>query len=143
MSAVLVVLSVVALAAQETRSDPFEPRGAQGGRIIFRTICATCHGRDARGSGPLAGSLKTRPADLTRIAQRRGGTFPAQWVAERIDGREYVETHGPSEMPVWGEGIAHAVPDVGLREERIDRAIGMLVEYLATIQDPSGRPRRR
>jgi mono/diheme cytochrome c family protein len=143
MSALLVLLSVAALASQESRSDPFEPRGAEGGRIIFRTICTTCHGRDAKGSGPLAGSLKVRPADLTRLAERHGGTFPALWVAQRIDGREYVELHGPSEMPVWGEGIAHAVPDVGLREERIDRAIGMLVEYLATLQERSGRRRRR
>jgi mono/diheme cytochrome c family protein len=134
MSALLVVLSVVALAAQDG-SDPLEPRGAEGGRIIFRTICATCHGRDARGSGPLADSLKTPPANLRRIAERHGGTFPARWVAERIDGREYVELHGPSEMPVWGEGIAYAVPDVGLREERISRAIGMLVEYLAKLQE--------
>jgi len=134
MSVSLLLLAILSGSAQAEPSDPFEPKGAAGGRIIFRTICATCHGRNARGSGPIAEALKVPPADLTRIAARRGGRFPADWVAARIDGRDYIEVHGPSEMPVWGEGLAYAVADPELREARVKRAIGMLVEYLATIQ---------
>jgi mono/diheme cytochrome c family protein len=140
MSVTVLLVAALSVAAQAERSDPFAPTGAVGGRIIFRTICATCHGRNARGSGPIADALKVPPADLTRIAERRGGTFPADWVAARIDGRDYIEVHGPSEMPVWGEGLAYAVADRELREARIERAIAMLVEYLATIQRSEAPP---
>lgn len=45
------------------------------GPDLFRTYCAACHGADARGGGPAASSLTAKVPDLTRIAQRRDGTF--------------------------------------------------------------------
>jgi mono/diheme cytochrome c family protein len=115
------------------------PTGAAGGKIIFRQLCASCHGKDARGNGPVAKTLKTHPADLTRIAERHG-SFPADLVAAHIDGRESVEAHGSREMPVWGDNLAQAVPNEGLREERIDRAIQMVVQYLEGIQTVQAKP---
>jgi hypothetical protein len=46
--------------------------------------------------------LKVPPADLTRIAARRGGRFDAAEVAAYIDGRVDITAHGRREMPVWG-----------------------------------------
>ena len=46
------------------------------GAELFKTYCAVCHGIDAKGNGPMAKSLKTAPADLTRIAARNRGSFP-------------------------------------------------------------------
>jgi len=112
-----------------------EPTGPAGGKIIFRQVCATCHGTDARGTGPVAESLKTPPADLTRIAARRGGTFPAEEIATFIDGRKDVASHGSREMPVWGDSLAQAVNNKDTRERRIERAIDMLVQYLETLQE--------
>jgi mono/diheme cytochrome c family protein len=112
-----------------------EPTGAAGGKIIFRQICATCHGTDARGTGPVAESLKTPPPDLTRISARRGGDFPAETIASFIDGREKLGAHGPRDMPVWGDSLAQAVDDSYTRERRIDRAVYMLVDYLKTLQE--------
>ena len=40
---------------------------ALAGRDLFEFYCATCHGRDGKGAGPVAGALKTRPADLTAL----------------------------------------------------------------------------
>ena len=110
------------------------PTGAAGGKIIFRQICATCHGTDARGTGPVAKSLKTPPADLTQIATRHGGSFPADEITTFIDGRKDVAAHGSREMPVWGDSLARAVNDNDTRERRIERAIQMLVQYLQTLQ---------
>jgi mono/diheme cytochrome c family protein len=110
------------------------PTGSAGGKIIFRQVCATCHGTDARGTGPVAKSLKTPPADLTRIATRRGGTFPSDEVATFIDGRKDVAAHGSREMPVWGDSLAQAVDNKDTREKRIEEAIHMLVQYMETIQ---------
>ena len=45
------------------------------GLELFQAYCATCHGREAKGGGPMAASLKTPPADLTTIAKRNKGTF--------------------------------------------------------------------
>ena len=46
------------------------------GRDIYRFYCASCHGADGQDDGPIAPALKTRPADLTRLAIRNAGTFP-------------------------------------------------------------------
>jgi len=119
-----------ALAAQ-----PEPPKGVEGGRLIFRTLCASCHGTDARGKGPLAEHLATPPLDLTQITARRAGAFPSELIASYIDGREDVPLHGPREMPVWGEGLATAVGNPSEREARISRAVAMLVEYLESIQE--------
>ena len=122
-----------AAAGQPASSEP--PQGAEGGNSIFRTICSSCHGTDARGGGPVAESLKTKPSDLRRIAQRRGGAFPEGDVARYIDGRTRTPAHGTSEMPVWGDSLAKAVSDEQEREQRIGRAVEMLVAYLKTIQE--------
>ena len=129
LAAAISCLSLPAAATDE--SEP--PTGAAGGKIIFRQTCASCHGKDALGAGPVAKSLKTPPADLTRIAARRGG-FSADAVAAFVDGRENVAAHGPREMPVWGESLAQAVSDKDVREARIARAIQMVVQYVETIQ---------
>jgi len=115
-------------------AQPEPPKGAEGGRLIFRTLCASCHGTDARGKGPLAEHLATPPLDLTQMKARRAGAFPSDLIASYIDGREDVPLHGPRDMPVWGEGLATAVSSPGEREARISRAVAMLVEYLETIQ---------
>jgi hypothetical protein len=82
----------------------------------------------------VAASLKIRPADLTAIAARAGGRFPADAMRETIDGRAPMPAHGPRVMPVWGYELeARAPEDVPARAS----AQGMtdrLVEYLRSIQ---------
>ncbi len=65
--------------------------------------CADCHGRDARGNGPLAASLPKAPKDLTTISARNGGTFPADWVMSTIDGFNRGTHAGPDPMPHFGD----------------------------------------
>jgi mono/diheme cytochrome c family protein len=72
------------------------------GEILYRVHCASCHGKSGEGDGPMAEVLRVGPADLTRIAQRAGGTFPAEDVEAAIDGRTEIRGHGTREMPVWG-----------------------------------------
>jgi mono/diheme cytochrome c family protein len=72
------------------------------GAAEYLNSCAVCHGVDAEGDGPLTDELMKRPADLTRLAQRNGGSFPYQRVFAVIDGRFDVSSHGDREMPVWG-----------------------------------------
>lgn len=46
------------------------------GPELFRTYCATCHGSDAKGTGPMASSLKAKVPDLTILAKKIRGSFP-------------------------------------------------------------------
>ena len=45
------------------------------GQTMFRQYCATCHGSDAMGHGPLSAFLKVPPSDLTVLARQHGGSF--------------------------------------------------------------------
>ena len=78
-----------------------QPKSAKGeGRKLFLQYCASCHGMDGKGGGPVAGQLKTAPHDLTKI-EKEDGKFPFNRV-QRIVSGEGVEVHGTKEMPVWG-----------------------------------------
>jgi mono/diheme cytochrome c family protein len=72
------------------------------GKIEYQSNCASCHGIDAKGHGPVSGELKKRPPDLTVLAKKNGGVFPLNFVYRIIDGRDEIASHGSREMPVWG-----------------------------------------
>jgi nucleotide-binding universal stress UspA family protein/mono/diheme cytochrome c family protein len=102
------------------------------GGEVFRTYCATCHGTSGRGDGPLAGSMRRRPADLTEIAKKNGGEYPSEIVFRTIDGQTPVRGHGGPDMPVWGDAFARSRDggDAVTVKERIDS----LVEFIRTLQ---------
>jgi hypothetical protein len=81
--------------------------------------------------------MKKPPPDLTQIAARNGGTFPAALVAQIIDGRQPVKGHGGSDMPVWGD--AFKASRLGSSEESIQARIQALVEYLERLQERGGQ----
>jgi len=74
----------------------------ESGRQQFSQQCAVCHGLEGQGDGVLGPHLKEQPADLSRLSERNGGTFPFWDVYGKIDGRNKVGAHGPGDMPVWG-----------------------------------------
>src|SRR4249919_87205 len=76
---------------------------SMAGPDLFQFYCAPCHGRDGRGKGPVAAVLKTPPADLTKIAERRAGAFPrADIIGFVSEGPALIPAHGTIDMPVWG-----------------------------------------
>jgi len=77
-------------------------QGADVGKIEYQSSCASCHGLDAKGDGPMSKELKKRPADLTVLAKKNSGVFPLNSVYRIIDGRDAIASHGTREMPVWG-----------------------------------------
>jgi mono/diheme cytochrome c family protein len=115
-------------AAQSSASDAEIARGKKS----FQVYCASCHGADARGEGPMLSALRFQPRDLTRLSKRNDGTFPAEMVAKVIDGTEEVKGHGSQEMPVWGSifSAQHEGGDARTPESRIQE----LVNYLQSIQ---------
>ena len=103
----------------------------------YELACMACHGVDGRGDGPLAKTLKARPADLTQISKANGGRFPSKKVAEMIDGRAAVAAHGSREMPVWGGRYraAESGDSPKMVEQRARAQIDALVKYLQTLQE--------
>ena len=112
------------------------------GRIEFVRSCASCHGNDGKGHGPVAKTLKQQPSDLTRLSENNKGVFPIARVFAVIDGRVQVLVHGSREMPIWGDhytqGLADRTPrdfmSKELRDVLVRVRILTLVEYLSTIQ---------
>jgi mono/diheme cytochrome c family protein len=97
---------------------------------LFHAYCSPCHGAEAKGNGPAAPALNTRPADLTAVAQRNGGVFPTERVRKIIAGEAQITAHGSREMPVWGP-IFHRVEwDQDLGAVRLQN----VTRYLETIQ---------
>jgi mono/diheme cytochrome c family protein len=107
LAAVALTAAVVLYAsAQETskgvKREPAPITSAASGKEMFMSYCASCHGKDAKGDGPAATSLKNLPADLTTLAKRNGGKYPADRVTSVLRGQASVVPHGDQEMPVWG-----------------------------------------
>ncbi len=71
------------------------------GEETYLLHCATCHGLEATGQGPMSPVLMIRPTDLTRLSATNDGIFPLFRVIQRIDGRDPLVSHG-SPMPVFG-----------------------------------------
>ncbi|HTF36041.1 MAG TPA: cytochrome c [Myxococcota bacterium] len=113
---------------EDTRTD--EVRGGE----LYRRYCASCHGVEGRGDGPLAASLNQKPADLTTLAKRNGGKFDEAAVMMTIDGRLLVAQHGPRDMPVWGAIFAeqHVGKPFAIYGATVDARA--LADYLHTIQ---------
>ena len=101
------------------------------GKEMFRSYCATCHGTDAKGGGPAAPALKTPPPDLTVLAQKDGGKYPAAHVAAVIRGQATLASHGSQDMPLWGPLFTSVSQG---HESEVQQRVSNLVEYIQTLQ---------
>lgn len=125
------VALALALVAQGARAGD-----ATEGAAHFRDYCATCHGIEATGNGPMAGVMVIKPADLTTLAARNGGVFPTERVAARIDGRDPLVSHG-SPMPVFGrffEGRDVSLKTPDGQPVLTSQPIADLLAYLQSVQ---------
>ena len=64
------------------QGGPRLPSGAED----FADYCSACHGVGGKGDGEMALNLTRRPADLTGLSARNGGTFPTTQVMAKIWG---------------------------------------------------------
>lgn len=123
-----------AASAQPTVFDP--------GKQEFADNCASCHGMDGKGNGPLGELLRKSPPDLTQLAKKNQGVLPINRLYAVVDGAG-VPSHGSRDMPVWGREyqIDNAQQ---MREARghydsaglVRARILVLLEYISRIQTP-------
>jgi mono/diheme cytochrome c family protein len=125
------LLAAMPLAALAQEADPVTE-----GAALFTEYCATCHGRDARGDGPMASVLSVGVPDLTRLSD--AGGFPHFDVVAKIDGRDPVISHGGA-MPVWGdffEGVEGAFVRTEAGQPIVTSPpVAALVAWLETVQE--------
>jgi len=123
----------VASCACFTSQYSVTPQRYSGVRL-YQVYCASCHGLEGYGDGPVAPLVKARVPDLTSLAARNGGTFPADQVYGVIDGQLASPTHGTRKMPVWGFEFYGTASDDRAAHREASQTITRLVEYLRTLQ---------
>jgi mono/diheme cytochrome c family protein len=111
------------------------PASGVSGAYAYRTYCASCHGPDGKGEGPLAENLRFHPPDLRLISKRNGGEFPAEKVHRIVDGRKPLPGHGGPEMPIWGDAFRNA--DTGYDDAKVKERVRSVVDHLRTLQAPT------
>lgn len=126
----LIAAAAAALAAPAGAED------AKAGQETYERYCASCHGLEATGHGPMRSVLTVQPVDLTGLTVENGGSFPLIRVVKRIDGRDPLVSHG-SPMPVYGDFFEGN--DVALKTDAgqpimTSQPVADLVAYLRTLQ---------
>jgi len=116
--------------AQKIKREPIARIDSVAGAANFKAYCTVCHGVGGKGNGPAAGAMKTPPADLTLIAKRHHGQFPAAEVKAMIRGDATLAAHGTREMPMWGP-VFRSADSAEMTELRLAN----LVNYLESLQE--------
>jgi len=117
--------------AQSSAITKVHKTAATSGRQMYGSYCASCHGLDGRGHGPVSSELKMTPTDLTLLRRNNQGKFPDARLVAVLQYGANVPSHGTAEMPVWGPMLGRmnkANPQI--RQLRISN----LIQYLKTLQ---------
>jgi mono/diheme cytochrome c family protein len=134
LTAVLSILLLGALAVgQQSTAETKTPSKSEpvSGKQLYISYCSMCHGADAKGGGPFSTQLKVWPPDLTQLAKKNNGTYPAMRIAESIDGEFGKPSHGSRDMPIWGpvfRSMAHG------HQDSAQLRINSVVKYLESVQ---------
>ena len=107
----------------------------QEARATYVRACASCHGVDGRGDGPMAPCLREPPTDLTALRARYGGAFPRDRVIAVIAGEVPVPSHGTREMPVWSQRFGADSGAEAAASLYARRRLEMLADYIASLQE--------
>jgi mono/diheme cytochrome c family protein len=127
----LVALPVAMTAASESsQPQKVDSSAAYQGELTFRTYCSSCHGKQARGDGPLANDLKVQPANLTELSKKNEGEFPYEMVITTIENGRNVRGHGTEDMPAWGD----AFEMTSQNEAEAKAKISQLAHFLWSLQ---------
>lgn len=112
---------------------------SMSGENLYRRFCASCHGVQGRGDGPVAASFRVEVPDLTRMADRAGAVNVRDRIARIIDGRYIIGAHGTRVMPVWGEDLVRLEIGNPDAERSTQVIIGRLADYVSSLQKPASK----
>jgi len=115
----------------KVKTAPAAQTSPASGAEMFKAYCASCHGKDGKGSGPAAEALKKPVPDLTLLSKKNNGEFPMDHVVQIIHDNGKIPAHGSAEMPVWGPvslAVSHDQPSTVLQREH------NLAHYIESLQ---------
>lgn len=125
------LIFVALICAQPSWSADY---AAMSGEQLYRRFCASCHGLEGRGDGPVASSLRAEVPDLTVTSRRAREANQRDRIARIIDGRYIIGAHGTRLMPVWGEDFARLEIGNPDAERSAQTLIGRLADYVGSLQ---------
>jgi mono/diheme cytochrome c family protein len=130
-----VIALVMMASAQEPKTEikhvPIKPTSPASGPEMYKTYCAVCHGTDGKGNGPAVEALKVPPPDLTALASKNGGKYPALKVSAIIRGDKVLAAHGSKDMPIWGP-LFRTIS--GGHESELQQRVSNLNQYIESLQ---------
>jgi mono/diheme cytochrome c family protein len=129
----LVLFASSFASAQEKKIEkaPIQPTSAASGPEMYKAYCAVCHGKDGKGDGPAASELKVPPPDLTTLAKRHDGKYPADYVATVLRNGAKAPAHGTADMPVWGPLFSSVSQG---DQAQVNQRIANLTNYIKSLQ---------
>jgi mono/diheme cytochrome c family protein len=125
---------LIAAASTHAADKPKDPTDIVG-KSEFINYCASCHGSDGKGNGPIVHFLKRKPKDLTQLTKENGNVFPFERIWGVFDGTYTMAEHGSTEMPIWGykfvrEAQLENQPNTTAKAKALD-----IILYLQVIQE--------
>ncbi len=112
----------------QQKGIPLKPTSATSGKDMYVSYCTNCHGKDGRGTGLAAPALLSKPADLTTLAKKNGGKYPAERVAAVLKSG----AHGSEDMPTWGPMFRAMNKANPTAEEQ--KRVNTMVEFIRAYQ---------
>jgi mono/diheme cytochrome c family protein len=128
--AAAVCIAATSLSACGQSNGQAQPSGAQ----LYANNCASCHGAQGEGDGPVAAVMKVAVPNLRNLNLRNNGEFPADAVRAYVDGRNLPTAHGDRYMPIWGNEFGYGEKSGEAAENVIAQRIDAIVEYVRTLQ---------
>jgi mono/diheme cytochrome c family protein len=133
----LVVATSLCLAQNQSDQKPvvkqtaIKATSAASGKQMYTEYCAPCHGIDGKGNGPAANAMKAPPTDLTQLARKHDGKYPANSVASVLKFGGGPGAHGSAEMPVWGPLLQSLNK---FDDTVVQQRVSNIVSYIETLQ---------
>jgi mono/diheme cytochrome c family protein len=112
---------------------PIKQTAADSGEEMYREYCAVCHGKGGKGDGPAASELKVATPDLTTLAKRNNGKYPADHVAAILRFGTAEPAHGTADMPIWGRLLGTSATR-GTETPIVHLRIANLTSYVESLQ---------
>jgi mono/diheme cytochrome c family protein len=104
------------------------------GEEMYAAYCVGCHGEDGLGYGRYSSGCTVPPSDLTQLARKNHGIYPAEKVRTVLRQGTGQAPAGRGYMPIWEPLLKVLNGDgPGVTEVRIRS----LAEYVRTLQDRS------
>jgi len=129
--ALVTALNVACPQGKREQKPVASQTGVASGKQIFVKYCTSCHGTDGRGNGPAAIAMKTPPSDLTTLARRHEGKYPAGYVGAVLMFGRSLASHGSEDMPVWGSRFRELDP---VRDPTGQQHVDDVVAYIGSLQ---------